>query len=79
MSRTQEIGFALRELWKTHEDVYHDYVGDERRVRYLLATWLGPKYQRQLRIGRLHVRLIEAANLPAADLGGTSDPYVWRH
>ena len=76
MSRTQEIGFALRELWKTHEDVYHDYVGDERRVRYLLATWLGPKYQRQLRIGRLHVRLIEAANLPAADLGGTSDPYV---
>ena len=64
MSRTQEIGFALRELWKTHEDVYHDYVGDERRVRYLLATWLGPKYQRQLRIGRLHVRLIEAANLP---------------
>ena len=76
MSRTQEITFALRELWKTHEDVYHDYVGDERRVRYLLATWLGPKYQRQLRIGRLHVRLIEAANLPAADLGGTSDPYV---
>ena len=71
MSRTQEIGFALRELWKTHEDVYHDYVGDERRVRYLLATWPRKEVSETTgSIGRLHVRLIEAANLPAADLGG---------
>lgn len=77
LSRVQEVAFAARELYRgASDDVHHEYVGSERRVRYLLATYLGPKYQRQLRIGRLHVRLIEAANLHAADLGGTSDPYV---
>ena len=34
------------------------------------------RYQHRLRIGRVQVKLIEAANLPAADLGGKSDPFA---
>lgn len=47
-----------------------------RRWEYLKSPFLGAEYQRRLTIGKIFVRVVEAAHLPAADLGGTSDPYV---
>lgn len=53
-----------------------EYRGEEARRRFLKSPFLGAEYQRRLTIGRLKVNVVEATNLPAADLGGTSDPYV---
>lgn len=53
-----------------------DYQSREAQRRFLLSPFMGAEKQRELTIGKLTVKVVEAANLPAADLGGTSDPYV---
>ncbi|KAJ8610372.1 hypothetical protein CTAYLR_003875 [Chrysophaeum taylorii] len=68
------LGTEARSVEK--EDCYEDFRSDEAVWRFLKSPFLGPAYQQRLMIGRLSVKVIEAANLPAADLGGTSDPYV---
>lgn len=77
MSATEVAAFARDEISKNHEDaVYDDYQSDAAKKRFKLSVTMGPVYQRRLRIGNLKILLIEAANLPAADLGGKSDPYA---
>ena len=75
MSTGQRLRFNMREVSRDHEDaVYEDFESDQAKNRFKVSLWLGPRYQQRLRIGCVRVRLIEAANLPAADLGGKSDP-----
>ncbi|KAH8095424.1 C2 domain-containing protein [Aureococcus anophagefferens] len=77
MTTKEVVEFVASEARKDHEDnVYEDYLSDEAKKRFKLAVVMGPAYQQRLRIGKLKVKLIEAANLPAADLGGKSDPYA---
>ena len=77
MGAAEVAKFVADELQMDHEDaVYEDYLSDAAKKRFKLGVILGPVYQQRLRIGKLKVRLIEAANLPAADLGGKSDPYA---
>ncbi|KAJ1447316.1 hypothetical protein M885DRAFT_491192 [Pelagophyceae sp. CCMP2097] len=53
-----------------------DYSSADARWRFYQSPMLLPAMQQQLSIGRLEVNVIEAVHVPAADLGGTSDPYL---
>ena len=77
MSTAEIALFSLEEARKDHEDaIYEDFTSDAAKKRFKLSVAMGPVYQSRLRIGRLKILLIESANLPAADLGGKSDPYA---
>ena len=70
MSRTQEITFALRENCGRRTRTSTTTTSAMKGGVHLLATLARVRSIRDnSRIKRLHVRLIEAANLPAADLG----------
>lgn len=48
----------------------------ELKARDLLWAIFSPSAVENMSVGRISVVVLEAANLPAADLGGTSDPYA---